>query len=145
MKGRRSFRTSVTPEIPLHMDRALSHRQGRLLHRLGQRRVGVAGAGDVLGGSAELHGDGGFCDHIAGVGTKNVHSEHAVGLGVGKNLYKAIGLVIDLGAAVGGERKFSGAPPAAGSTVALSFLPAVSTPVTLEESLKVRPCFCRIR
>ena len=29
--------------------RALVHRQGRFLHRLGQRRMGVAGAGDVFG------------------------------------------------------------------------------------------------
>src|SRR5205814_115019 len=39
----------------------------------------------------------------------------------------------------------SAAPPAAGSTFALSFLPDASTPVTLEDSLNVMPWRCRMR
>ena len=76
-----------------HAERPLADRQRRFLHRLGQRRVGVAGARDVLRGGAEFHRDGGFRDHVAGVGADDVHAEHAVGLGVGQDLHEAVGLV----------------------------------------------------
>ena len=46
-------------------------------------------------------------DHVAGVGADDVHAEHAVGLGVGEDLHEAVGLLIGLGAAIGGERKFA--------------------------------------
>jgi hypothetical protein len=36
-----------------------------------------------------------------------MHAEHAVGLGVGEDLHEAVGLQVDLGAAVGGEGKFA--------------------------------------
>ena len=39
-----------------------------LLHRLGQRRVRVAGACDVLGRAAELHRQHAFMDERAGIG-----------------------------------------------------------------------------
>ena len=89
------------------MNRALGDRQRRFLHRLGQRRMGVAGARDVLGRGAELHRDRGLRDHVAGVGADDVHAEHAVGLGVGQDLHEAVGLVVGLGAAVGGERELA--------------------------------------
>ena len=37
-----------------------------------------------------------------------MHAEHAVGLRIGQDFHKAFGLLIGLGAAIGGERKFSG-------------------------------------
>src|SRR5262249_9276768 len=53
--------------VASHMEGALVDRQRRLLHRLGERRVRVAGAGDVLGRGAELHGNRSLRDHVAGV------------------------------------------------------------------------------
>jgi hypothetical protein len=38
-----------------------------------------------------------------------------------------------------------GAPPAAGSTVSVTLSLAFLAPVTLEASLKLKPCFCRMR
>src|SRR6185437_9464526 len=89
------------------MNRALGDRHGGFLDRLGQRRMRVAGAGDVLGGSAEFHGDDGFGDHVAGVGADEVHAEHAVGLGVGEDFHEAFGGLVHLGTAVGGHRKLA--------------------------------------
>src|SRR3954454_19871668 len=62
--------------MPLHMDRALAHRQGGFLHSFGERRVGVTGAGDVFGGGAEFHRHRRLGDHVAGVGPEDVHAEH---------------------------------------------------------------------
>jgi hypothetical protein len=36
-----------------------------------------------------------------------VHAEHAVGRGVGQDLHEAVGRLVDLGAAVGGERELA--------------------------------------
>ena len=69
--------------------------------------MGVAGARDVLGGSAELHGDDGFRDHIAGVGADQMDAEHAVGLGVGENFHETLGGLVHLGAPVRGHRKLA--------------------------------------
>ena len=44
-----------------------------------QRRMGVAGAGEVLGRAAEFHQHGGFVDQLAGAGADDVDAEHAVG------------------------------------------------------------------
>ena len=90
------------------MNCALGDRQRCFLHGLGQRRVGVAGARDVLGRSAELHSHSGFRDHVAGVGADDVDAEHPVGLGVGQDFDEAVGLLVGLGAAVGGEWEFAG-------------------------------------
>src|SRR3979411_1816727 len=89
------------------VDRPLLHRHGGFLDGLAQRRVGVAGARDVLGRFGEFHRDGGFGVPAVGVGPDDVHAEHAVGLGVGEDFDETVGLMVDLGAAVGGEREFS--------------------------------------
>jgi hypothetical protein len=36
-----------------------------------------------------------------------VHAEHAVGLGVGQDFYKSIGLLVGPGAGIGREREFA--------------------------------------
>ena len=36
-----------------------------------------------------------------------MHAEHAVGLGIGQDFDEAFGLLIGLGAAIGGERKLA--------------------------------------
>jgi hypothetical protein len=69
--------------------------------------MGVAGAGDILGRGAELHGNRSLGDHVAGVRADDVYTEHAIGLGIGKDFHETVGLKIRLGAAVGGEGKFS--------------------------------------
>ena len=67
----------------------------------------MAGARDVLGGCAEFHGDRSLLDHVAGVGANDVDAEHAIGLGVGEDFDEAVGLVVDLGAAIRGEGKLA--------------------------------------
>ena len=44
---------------------------------------------------------------VAGVRADNVDAEDAVGLGVGEELHEAVGRVVGLGAAVGGERELA--------------------------------------
>ena len=90
-----------------HMDRALGDRHGGFLHRLRQRRMRVTGASDILRRRAEFHGDDGLSDHIAGVGTNEMHAENTVGFGIGENLYEAVSGQVDLGSAVGGEWKLA--------------------------------------
>ncbi len=68
------------------MNRAAVDGEGRFFEGLGERRMGVAGAGDVFAGCAELHGGGGFGDQVAGARAEDVHAEHAVGLGVRRAL-----------------------------------------------------------
>src|ERR1700736_4312514 len=69
--------------------------------------MGVAGARDVLGRRAELHGDRRFGNHVPGVDAEDVHAEHAVAFRVRQDFHEAVGGVVDLGAAVGGEREFA--------------------------------------
>src|SRR5947209_586922 len=87
----------------LNVDRALAHRERGFLNRFRQRGMRVAGARDVFRRRTEFHRNGGFCDHVAGVAADDVHAEHAVGLGIGQDFHKPVGLLIGLGAAVGGE------------------------------------------
>src|SRR4051812_27579632 len=56
------------------MDGALADCERGFLHRLGEGRVGVAGARDVLGRRAELHRHGCFGNNVAGVGSEDVHA-----------------------------------------------------------------------
>ena len=60
-------RSADIDAAPSHMDRPLGDGERRFLDRLGQRRMGVAGARQVLRRAAELHDHGGFRDHLAGV------------------------------------------------------------------------------
>jgi hypothetical protein len=69
--------------------------------------MGVAGAGDILRRRTELHRDGSLRNHIAGIRADDVDAQHAVGLGIGKDLHETFGLQIHLGAAVGSEGKLA--------------------------------------
>ena len=69
--------------------------------------MGVAGARDVLGRSAKLHGDRRLRDHGLGVGAENVHAEHAVGFGIGEDFDEALRRQVGAGAGIGAERKFA--------------------------------------
>ncbi len=68
------------------------------LDRFVQGRVGVAGAGDVLGRGAELHRERRLGDHRAGVGADDVDAEHAVARGIGEDLDEALGVAVGAGA-----------------------------------------------
>ena len=71
------------PLTASHMQRALVDGERRFLHRFVERRMRVAGAGEILGRSAELHQHDGLGDHRAGIGADDVHAEHAVCIGIG--------------------------------------------------------------
>src|SRR3954468_3479853 len=89
------------------VDRLAERGQRRLLHRLFQRRVRVAGARDVLGTGAELHSDGDLGDQDAGFGADNVGAQHPVGRRVRQDLDEAVGVPDRAGAAVGQERELA--------------------------------------
>ena len=90
-----------------HVDRPLVDRHRRLLDRLRHRRMGVAGAGEVLGRAAELHQDAGLVDHLAGAEADDVGAEHPVRRRVGEDLDEAVGVAHGARAAVGGERELA--------------------------------------
>ncbi len=48
-----------------NMDRPFIHRERRFAHRFGQRRMRVAGSGQILRGAAEFHQHAGFRDEFA--------------------------------------------------------------------------------
>ena len=56
----------------LVVDSFAMRRHSRLLECLGQRRVGVASACDILARSSVLESQGAFCNHLAGVGADDV-------------------------------------------------------------------------
>ena len=89
------------------MDGPLADRKRGFLDRFRARRMRVAGARQILGGTAEFHQNRGFMDHFAGFAADNVHAEHAIGLRICENLHETVSGLVDLGAAVGGEREFA--------------------------------------
>src|SRR5690606_9113429 len=56
----------------LHMDGAFADRKRGFLDRFRARRVSMAGARQILGGTAELHQHAGFMDHLAGLAADDV-------------------------------------------------------------------------
>ena len=95
----RGFRAGISLEV----DGVRVGGHGSLLEGLGEGWVGVACPGDILARSAVLDGQGGFGDHFASVGTDDVHTENAVGLGVSDELDKTLSLEVGLGTGVGAE------------------------------------------
>src|SRR5215207_1020421 len=91
----------------LHMDGALLDRERRFLDRLGERRMGVAGAGDVLGRRAELHRDRAFHYEVARLRPDDVDAEHPIGCRIRQDFHEAVRRAVDLGAAVGRERELA--------------------------------------
>ena len=70
--------------------------------------MSVAGARQIFGGAAEFHQYRRFVDHFTGLDADDVHAEHTIGLRICENLDETVGGLVDLGAAIGGERKFAG-------------------------------------
>src|SRR5215207_10802459 len=90
-----------------HMDGAFADRKRGFLDRFRAGRMGMAGARQIFGGTAKLHENAGFMNHFAGFAADDVHAEYAVGLRICENLHKTVGGLVNLGAAVGGEREFA--------------------------------------
>src|SRR5262245_46232435 len=74
--------TAKAPTRRSHMDRPLGHGERCLLHRLGEGRMRVAGARQILRRAAELHDHRRLRDHLAGVGADDMHAQNAVGGGI---------------------------------------------------------------
>ena len=89
------------------MYRALADCKRCFLDGLGPGRVGMAGARQILGGTAKLHQNSRFVDHFAGLAANNVHAEHPIGFRICENLHESVSGLVDLGAAIGGEREFA--------------------------------------
>ena len=96
-------RERITPH--LEVDHAAAGVEGGLLDDLGEVRMRVHAAGQILGASRELHGDGRLGDQFARPGADDVHAEDPVGVLVRKDLHEAVGVSEGLGPAVGGERE----------------------------------------
>src|SRR3990172_8851637 len=74
-----ALRCSARPwDARSNIERAFVDREGRVLHRLGQRRMGVADHADVLGGGAELHRHDRFGDQLGGHGADDMHAENLI-------------------------------------------------------------------
>src|SRR6266478_4830571 len=89
------------------MDRALADCKRGFLDGLRTGRMGVAGAGQILGGTAKLHQDGRFVDHFARLAADNVHAKHPIRFRICENLHESLGGLVDLGAPIGGEGEFA--------------------------------------
>ena len=89
------------------MDRALTDCKRGFLDRFGTGRMRVAGARQILRGTAEFHQYAGFVDHLAGFAADDMHTQHPIGLRICENLHKAFRRLVDLGAAIGGEGEFT--------------------------------------
>ena len=70
---------------------------------LGQRRVSVRGAGDVLGAGAELDREDGLRDQLGGVGLQDVEPEDPVAPAIGDYLDEAVPLAHGASPTVGRE------------------------------------------
>ena len=74
-------------ETALDVQRSSMNGQGRFLHCLVQGRVGMEGPCEIFGRTAELHGNDNFVQEVAGLGTKNMGAQDAVGFLVRQNLH----------------------------------------------------------
>lgn len=108
---------------------------GGLLESLGEGRVSVAGAGNILAGSAILEGKGTLSNHLTGVGADDVNTENTVGLGVGDHLDHTLSVEVGLGAGVGAEGEGT---DAVGDTGLLELLLGLANPGNLGEGVHDR-------
>ena len=87
------------------MDGAFANRKRGFFHCFRAGWMGMACAGQILCRTTKLHQNGGFMDHFAGFPADNMHAQHTVGLRICENLHETVSGLVDLGAAVGGERE----------------------------------------
>lgn len=76
---------------------------GSLLEGLGEGRVGVTCAGNVLAGSTVLDGEGGLGNHLTSTGSDDVDTQDAVSLGISDELDNTLSVEVGLSAGVGAE------------------------------------------
>lgn len=76
---------------------------GSLLEGLSQRRVGVAGSGNVLAGGTVLESQGSLSNHFTGARSDDVGTEQTVSLGIGDDLDETLRVEVGLGTGVGAE------------------------------------------
>lgn len=76
---------------------------GSLLESLRQRRVSVAGSGNVLTGSTVLESKGTLSNHFTSVGANNVDTQETVGLRVSDHLDNTFRVQVGLSARVGAK------------------------------------------
>lgn len=84
----------------LKVDRLAETRECRLLERLGERGVSVAGARNVLGAGRVFHRERALGNHLTRVGAHDVDAEHAVGLLLHNEFDLAFRLHVGLGTRV---------------------------------------------
>ena len=72
------------------MNCALCNRQRRFFDGLRQGRMGVAGAGQILGRAAEFHDNSGLSDDLSGVRANDMNPKDPVCFGVGQNFNEAV-------------------------------------------------------
>src|SRR5262245_12429602 len=90
------------------IDRALVHRQCRLVDRFGERRMGVDRALQVLAARGVLHGEHRFGDQLAGERSDDVYTENLIVIAGRHDLRKALRLLEGAGATAGEEGESSG-------------------------------------
>jgi hypothetical protein len=94
--GRTEDRSSLHgPAVHAHRGLAQGFRHGRL---------GLAGAGDVFGASAEFHGQAGPADQLANPGTDHMDALDAPGLGMLQHLHEPFSLMIAARPRIGNEQ-----------------------------------------
>src|SRR5690349_24641792 len=87
------------------IERALIDSERRLARHLGERRMRVADARDVLARRTEFHRDDALGDQLARLRPDDVHAEDAIGLRIGDELDETGRVAERAGAAVRRERK----------------------------------------
>ena len=90
------------------MQRTLVASQGCFVHRFRQRRVSVADAGQVFGGTTEFHRHHGFGNQFGSIRSDDMDTENAVGLGTSQHLDETVRIAHAQCAAIGQERDLAG-------------------------------------
>src|SRR5258705_10632161 len=88
------FPARPSPLRRSHMDRALADRKRRFLDGFRTSRMGVAGAREILGGTAELHQYGGVGDSFSRFTAGYMNHQHPIGLRILRNLDETIRVVV---------------------------------------------------
>ena len=69
--------------------------------------MGMADAGDIFGGAAELDNGDNFMDQVAGIGANDMGTKDGIGFGISEDFYETIGKVVGTGPTVGGKGEFA--------------------------------------
>src|SRR5579864_388974 len=89
------------------MDRALADCKRGLLDGFRTGGVSMTGTRQIFRSATELHQYGCFMNHLAGFAADDMHAKHPIGLRICENLHESVSGLVDLGAAIRGERKLA--------------------------------------